>query len=149
MPLGKLKRNLMLIALLMGVTLVVYLAAGLVIGRPHQEITLMPDGIDVSLYVLIVLFIPLTIAILKVKARKATKALRKGAENHEGIASAVILSGVTCQIPALLCLIYVVTGHTPDPLYMAVTMGSCVVLLGIVPEIEHYVRDADALLPRE
>lgn len=149
MPLKKVKRNMLLIALALGLTHVLYLLAGLLVSKQDLKTTLLPTWMDVTLYIIIVLFAPITIAVLKIKTAKAVEALKNGATSHEGIANAVISSGITSQVPTLICLIYMVSGHTPDPLYISVIMGASVVLLGIVPEIEHYVKDADALLPRE
>ncbi|MHB1462812.1 MAG: hypothetical protein ACYC1M_16100 [Armatimonadota bacterium] len=149
MPLVKVKRNLLLIALVLGLAHAVYLGAGLVIGKSNQEVTLMPGGVDIALYIMIMLFIPITIAVLKVQTASALDYVKSGGEGHDKMARAVIYSGVVGQIPTLICLLHVMLGYTPDPLYISVTIGSVVTLLEIVPEIEHYVKDAYGLLPPE
>ncbi len=149
MPLIKVKKNLLLIALVLGFAHAIYLGAGLLIGRPNQLVTLMPGVADVVLYIMIVLFVPITIAFLKVRSASALEYVKAGGQGHERMASAVIYSGVIGQVPTLVCLMYVMAGNTPDPLYISVIMGSVVTLLGIVPEIEHYVKDANGFLPPE
>ncbi len=147
MPLVRVKRNLLLIALVLGLAHAIYLGAGLVIGRYNLEETLMPSGVDIALYIMIVLFIPITISILKIKTASALDYVKNGGEGHDNMARAVIYSGVVGQFPTLVCLLSVMAGHTPDPLYVSVTIGSVVTLLEIVPEIEHYVKDVYGLLP--
>lgn len=149
MQMYKLKLKLLLVSLVMGLMHVVYLYIGIVVGKPNLTTTLMPGWVDMVIYTLILITIPVAVLVLKMKAKSSMDDCKSGKKDHKGILKAVLISGFTTQIPTLISMILVFHGHTPDPLYISVTVGAVVIMLSIVPEIEYYVKEADGLLTRD